>query len=260
MKKVIVYLLLLLLLLFLITGGKAVAESLYKDITLADMLEEKYGITILTSSECLDIPTPDTFTIGKKYYSPFLSMLAVNQSMQELEIIEKALECYPDGFFKYFQDSRCPKGLRILLADEIIESDSSQHYQGYAYYAGSYYNLWLESGNFDPLTVHHELWHSLENVILNVYPNAFSLWDQVNPKGFQYLDDFTADRSGFDPDYFVRAYGIITPQEDRATLIEAAFYDNRDEWFAKKPYILRKLLYLNAIIHVVMDYQYEINY
>ena len=88
------------------------------------------------------------------------------------------------------------------------------------------------------MTVHHELWHAVEQRITNEFDEAFSdlSWSEFNPANFLYCFDFDNyyenesmleyvipwdnDRTKSDTVYFDQIYSTVTPYEDRATLVE----------------------------------------
>lgn len=226
----------------------------------ADAMQERFGVTILIGDECQSVLAADTFQIGDHApaRSPFLSLLGVKFTTDELKKLEKALEQYPPELFSLIKDNNAPEGLRFFIADQIVDADPAMNSIGYAVCEGSYYNIVLAYMLFDQATVHHEIWHAMEMFITAKHPDAFMIWDAFNPDGFQYSHDYTADTEDFNADYFARGYGTVDPLEDRATIAEAVFFENRNEWFSQRPAIKRKLDAMNLALKDTLVIQYNV--
>ena len=102
-------------------------------------------------------------------------------------------------------------------------------------------------------------------------------WKTFDPEGFEYYYDFETYSenlesvydytlvSEVDP-YFVSIYSITTPQEDRATLVEALFDDSfqySSDWTgtAKErvysyPHLKAKLDHMGSLVEEVFGYVY----
>ena len=154
MKRSCACLLILLLLLF----SSALAEELPASANpahhageetsaraYADEMEERFGVTILLGDECLGILHTTFFTIGSQVpsSSPFLQMTGYDDTISRLMTLESALGQYPLETFQYIKDEQAPNGIRILVADQIIDTDPEMHSAGYAMPEGSYYNIVL---------------------------------------------------------------------------------------------------------------------
>lgn len=226
----------------------------------ADRMEERFGVTILVGDECLNKLHASAFTIGSRVSSSslFLQMTGYDDTISRLMTLESALEQYPPETFQYIKDEQAPEGIRFLLADRLIETDPEMHSAGYAMPEGSYYNIILLRSELVPLTVHHEMWHVMEMAISTKHQDAFLIWDALNPEGFQYSYDYSGNTNDYNPDYFARAYGTVSPLEDRATIAEAVFSENRNEWFAAHPAIKRKLDAMNLALKDPMVIQYNV--
>ena len=226
----------------------------------ADAMQERFGITILIDEECQGVLSVDDFSIGNQApaRSPFLSMMGLKFTTDELKKLEKALEQYPVELFSLIRNGNAPSGLRFLVADQIIDADPAMNSVGYAVCEDYYYNIVLAHTFFDQATVHHEIWHAMEMFITEKHPDAFLIWDALNPEGFQYSHDYTAAAEDFDADYFARGYGTADPLEDRATIAEAVFFENRNEWFSQRPAIKRKLDAMNLALKDTLVIQYNV--
>lgn len=83
-------------------------------------------------------------------------------------------------------------------------------------------------------------------------------FNEAVSSSLQYIRDYTAHIKDYHTDYFVRGYGAINAGEDRATIAEAAFYENRNEWFAEHPAIKNKLNAMNEALKDTLLFQYSI--
>lgn len=199
---------------------------------IGDSMENRYGVTILIGPECASI-SGNSFTIGDQAEgrTPFLKLMGAKNYDYEIQIIDSAFSFYPSGFFEHFISEEAPKGLRVLLADQILYEGTSM--AGVTTINDGYYNIFLGVGAFTQINVHHEIWHAIEFRILYEYPDAFDNWHTLNPDGFEYTEDYTLldkwDAYAEKDDYFVRGYSTIDETEDRATIIESLFLYNA-EW------------------------------
>ena len=105
------------------------------------------------------------------------------------------------------------KGLCFLVVSHMWV-DQKQN-GGCFFYKDGYFMILLSAARIHEWTVHHELWHAMENVIRLNTPDAFSNWDSLNPEGFRYSEDYDEftqldedDQYADVRDYFVRVYSI----------------------------------------------------
>lgn len=222
------------------------ADNLMQAETEAQRMERQYGITILIGDACKGIDTVG-FEIGDQPAgrSPLLDLMAQADYKAELDIIDNCLAMYPEGCFEKMRSEEAPKGLRILLADQILEHGQSM--AGVTTIQDGYYNIFLGVGAFLARNVHHEIWHAMEYRITWDQPEAFSGWDGLNPEGYQYEEAYfqqdifaQAEEQG---EWFVRGYSEISEMEDRATVAEAYFMQDV-AWWEEHPLILAKLNYM----------------
>ena len=162
----------------------------------ADELQEHFGITILIGDKCVQAPEQDMFTVGYGFATtPLVTMLKRADTVNELKRLEQALARYPASFFRYLRNEAHPDGLRIQIADRLVSTNPNLHSSAYTCLGSTWYDIYLEYGLFRELSVHHEIWHVLEDRILSAEPDAFSSWNEMNPEGFTYLNDYYADYS-----------------------------------------------------------------
>ena len=209
----------------------------------ADRLRDRFGITILTGDECAGAAKTSGFTLESG--SPEGNLPAALQQLEE------ALGRYREGFFSLLQDRNHPNGLRILLADRITDSNPARRLPAYTDAVSEWYDICLESGQFGGMDVHYGIWLVLEKAIRARFPYAFSDWTLLNPADFVYSFDYAADTDGYNELYFARGSGTVSQEEDRASIFEATFYDNFEEWVAGKTGILYKMQYMNTFIELL---------
>lgn len=243
----------------------ALPEHLAEVREEAKALEEKYGITILMSSQC-DLPAlecdfPIT-TTDDPDWSDADEAAYIHDALLELE---NALALYPEGFFRQFRNIAGEAGFMVLLVEDIASENDAI---GVAYPMGDWYPIAVDVtyGNMRK-TYCHEIWHAMETKITS---EDYSLlndgsWEALNPEGFEYSYDTTSDYiSETDwtyldgwygaESYFVDAYSRVNGKEDRARLME---YVMADEYYAEElmscPALYEKMRILCQAVRQVFD-------
>ena len=197
--------------------GPALPEQLQALGQQADVLEEKYGISILMENQT----APHCSSYAEVNGDP----AAIGKALKALD---QALALYPAGFLKQFQNGIGEGGLYFLLTGSIHGALSPV---GKATLVRNRYEIAIDITAQDPAsTVHHELWHAIE---MKLSTERFDdpRWQAANPAGFTYyghydngyqsLTQWTYGKSG-ERCHFVDAYSRINSREDRARIMEAA--------------------------------------
>lgn len=103
-------------------------------------------------------------------------------------------------------------------------------------------------------TFFHEFMHTFEYRIWNYEVDFYDKWLKLNPKKFDYTEDYTdlfydEKHSDFQ-EYFTRDYGMKNMLEDKATCFEELCedYSNDNVWWQEKPYIVAKEKYLAEVL------------
>ena len=188
------------------------AEEAVLPIQYADELEKRFGIPILIGAECLNQSENPDFSVG---LSPWEGASAFLKSLTgELEMVERALSQYPEGTLEKLRTKNLPNGVRIFIPSRAVLNNPEGIFSAYTIGENDWFNVYLVHGLFIETSVHHELWHVIEDVIREKSPGAFLIWDVLNPAGFQYSSDYTHATGDFDPEYFAREYGTVSPLED----------------------------------------------
>ena len=231
---------------------------------LADSYQEKYGVVILFGEDCLGVSEEDGFAVGDTAPagSPFLAMFGNKHYLGEVEKLGEALAQYPDGFLGSLRNDYAPSGLRFLIVDRLVEETYDLQPEvglsGLTTCEEGFYNVFLAHTFAGKFTVHHELWHIMEEMILIRDPDAFVNWNDLNPPGFQYSEDYESYLRESQDEYFARDYGMVNPEEDRATIAETVFFDNRNEWFSERPAVKRKLDVMNQALSDTFNIRYNV--
>lgn len=202
---------------------------------------KQYGLEILLWDDALACP-PWDYDFEAEYLVPLLE----NQLTQ----LESWLDQFPEGFLSATAVNF--SAFKICLVRSITgtpESGSLACTDGIQYFSDTNAYIALAVGATAEQTFYHELYHVMETQLLN---NSIGLdqWDKLNPAGFAYDYDYTANEtrqvgSWLDADIrcFVDRYAMSFPKEDRARLFEYAMVPGSEDLFAASPlqYKLRTL-------------------
>lgn len=103
-------------------------------------------------------------------------------------------------------------------------------------------------------TFFHELMHTFEYRIWSFVPYFDDKWEKLNPKGFDYPDDYAElyydEAHEAWQGYFARDYGMKSMLEDRATCFEELCDGmlNDNCWWKEKPKLYAKIKYLSMVL------------
>ena len=245
----------------------------------ADQIEAAFGVRILLGDEVLDhsdasayryisIEDPE-YTDGPEYDASFVK--------ETLGLLRNTLAQYPKGFFDVFKNRFGEGGVRFLLVRDLANDDGAFIPGGEQFTCGIWYNVSLDIDSFDGSTVHHELWHAVDSLLVAVDNGVEYLeWEKLDPPDFSYgfnFDTYIDDGEdyekyliyGADP-WFVSFYSLVTDNEDRATLVELAFspYEYTStlgectgyEAIQSNPHLKAKLDYLAEKVNALFGYVY----
>ncbi len=260
MKRTLLLSVLLACTLSLAIGDTSSTNNYTLALDTAKYMEDHYGITILIGDECNGIDTAGFEISGQPSgRTPFLHLLSYTDYEEEIRRIDECLSAYPCDFFVRFNCSEAENGLRILVPNRIIAQGMTM--AGVTTIQDGYYNIFLGAGAFNSLNVHHEIWHAMEYRITLDEPDAFADWNELNPDGFVYNENYLLNDAWAYPqyrdDYFVRGYSMVNEMEDRATVAEAIFqYDS--VWWKEHPLIQRKRDVLLRAVQLVFGNVYHL--
>ena len=233
-------------------NGQPLPATLQEARDYADQLEERYGVTILLSAQGQEaceavwdavVTTTDQWPLEDEPYA----------IARTLEVLDRALALYPEGFFRQMRNTMGEGGVRFIPVGHI-ENDVNA--VGLTYETYGWQNIYIDVtlGTFESV-ICHEIWHATEGVIS--YRDWVSFdpgnWSVCNPDGFFYNEDVEdADPNpsrwtfNYEMDaqnvYFVDAYARTNAKEDRARIMEYVMA-NEDLAGAlmQSPYITQKL-------------------
>ena len=196
----------------------------------AARIGEKYGIRVLVGEDPVSV-MPWDYVFETEYLAPVLR--------RELSDLDARLSDYPqeifDGIREHFSS------LTICIVREICgsaESGSVAAANGVQFFQGSDAYIAIAAGQYSQRALYHELYHVMETRLLTDSA-AFNRWEDLNPAGFTYDLDYTANahRDGsayLQPETrsFVDTYSMSFPKEDRARILECAMEQGNEALFA----------------------------
>lgn len=217
-------------------NGLPVAESLQEARQQADVLEQRYGVRILLSSQCREAAELSSYPITLS--DTMDTEAELNGVRAVLAAMDRSFALYPEGFLAQFRN-RAGEGRLCFLLVAHIDSDYGVVGCTYDSADWQYIALDVQADYMREGTVCHEIWHATENEILSRDYTAFNWddWNALNPAGFTYWNDsgdydrYDARWTMFDNGegvYFVDSYAKLAAQEDRARIMEY-FMAHEDE-------------------------------
>lgn len=199
----------------------------------AGKIGEKYGLEILLWDDAIVCQSWD-YDLEAEYLVPVLQ--------RQLTQLDGWLSQFPEEFLAATAENF--SSLKICLVRSISgtpESGSLEKANGIQFFSDANAYIALAVGESAQQTFYHELYHVMETQILNK-STALDQWDKLNPAGFSYDYDYTANEvrevgSWLDADIrsFVDQYAMSYPKEDRARLFEYAMISGSQDLFAASP-------------------------
>lgn len=205
---------------------------------LAQEIGERHGVEIRIYRDAVE-QKPWDYDLEYEYQVPVLR--------RELEQLDQRLGNFPEGFLRTLAEKFT--ALRICIVRSAVGSPASgslsavdglQFRDGYDAY------IVLTTDHDTEYALYHELCHLMDTVVLTG-STAYDRWDALNPQGFQYDNDYLANRSRDGSvwllegrEYFVDTYSMSYSKEDRARILEYAMTDGHSQLFSS-PYLQAKL-------------------
>ena len=204
----------------------------------AARIGEKYGIQVLVWEDPLAV-MPWDYNFQPEYLAPVL-----RRELTELDI---RLSYYPpeilDGIRAHFSS------LTVCLVRSIQgspESGSLQQATGVQFYQDTSAFVTIAVGQYAERALYHELYHVMETRLLTD-STALDRWDALNPAGFTYDLDYTANQTRQSDEFlqpdsrsFIDTYSMSFPKEDRARIMECAMSPGNEDLF-RSPVMQAKL-------------------
>jgi len=205
------------------------AEGLASCEAYAREIGEKYGIEVLIYRDAVQVQ-PWDYDLEYEYLVPVIQ--------RELELLDRNLSRYPDGFIRTL--AQCFDGLSICIVRSLTgtaESGSLDTADGIQFMYGYRAYIALAAPNNTEYALYHEMCHLIDTMVLNE-SGAYDRWDELNPKGFAYDYDYIANQSREGSTYlldgnraFIDTYSMSFPKEDRARIMEYAMTEGNEHYF-----------------------------
>lgn len=198
----------------------------------AEAISEKYSVEILLWQDAVEVH-PSDYTLEPEYQVPLIQ--------NSLEILDKALSNFPEGFLKkaaYRTDSR---KIRICLVRSINGNPGANVLReslGIQFWDDSEDTFIVVAlGDQLEQTFYHELFHILESRVMS-RSSAYDNWNDLNPEGFDYTYDTVKNLLREDYQWvegeeraFIDLYSMSFPKEDRARIMEYAMMAGNEACF-----------------------------
>lgn len=214
----------------------------------AEQLGSQYGITILLGADAVQ-SQPRDYLLMQEYIVPVLE--------EKLNLLEKKLASFPKGFLKALSDNAGGISLCLVRSIEgVSEADALELAAGLHFWDSSGCILAVSAGSGFQRAVFHELFHIADEQLLAL-SKTLADWNSLNPSDFEYdrnYQDYAqhANSIYLRPElrYFVDAYSMTFPAEDRARLLECAVTEGYESMF-RSPALQAKLRTLCTAIRTV---------
>lgn len=206
--------------------GLAACEALAMD------MEARYGVDIRFGSEAAAVESPD-YDLTAEYQVPVL--------MDALTALDEALAAYPEGFLPSVMTGISEDPIHICIVREITgspESGSLDAVDGIQFWYGSSNYVALRVGCDTAGVLYRQMYYAMENCLMSNSNDLYD-WEYLNPSGFDYDYDYTTYLTREDSmylegekRYFIDAYSMTFPREDRAAIMQYAMSPGNEELFA----------------------------
>lgn len=214
-------------------------------------LSRRYGLHILVGADCR---------------TDFLDFTAEQVTDWEavdyaLNVLENALEKYPEGFFRQLRYGDVHR-TEIHLTGPITAT-TAEYTDTYEAFVQENYDCHVMVADIslaDESTYYHEFSHIIDSFLewdaMNREDALFSedTWNGLNPGWFPgYTWDYSWQQDVQDYNAFVGTYSTINPTEDRAMILEDAMMDYGQWTFEDAYVLLEKLEYYCLCIRDAFD-------
>lgn len=209
-------------------------EGLARIAKEAKELGDRYGVQIQVYQTALGHLPPE-YNFEAEY------MVSVYDHY--LERLEQQLAVYPEALFKKLGKSSGNGRLTVSLVRQILgngDMGALSNADGVQYWKGGNVYLTLAMNEYFDETFHHELFHAIDTYIL-AETKAFDFWNTLNPKGFQYDNDYVKNMYRDPQQYltgeeraFIDTYSMSFAKEDRARIMEYAVMEGQEACFASE--------------------------
>lgn len=214
------------------TASTPDTEGLAECAQLAQTIGEKHGVEILTWTDATAYE-PWDYTLEAEYQVPLIR--------ENLQLLDEILANYPEGFLAELGRSTSSGKVRLCLVRAITgnpDANVLSAAQGLQYWddSGNAY-VSVTMGTQMQQSVYHELFHIIESRVMSKC-DAYDNWNDLNPEGFAYDYDYTANLQRSAEDWldgddraFIDTYSMSYPKEDRARIMEYAMAAGNKGYF-----------------------------
>ncbi len=238
-----------------VTSENMVSYSNSKDkidsYELATKIKDEFGVNMYIYDK------------GVRYFTDFYALPTYDDELtyDRLSKTYDILKNFNKEFFNKFKMNK-NNGLEIYITGALGPSDTKTQVSypvGYSLTMDDNYIIALDANSDEyEKTVCHELMHSIENNMYDLYYNnkiktePFKKWNSYNPKNYKYDDSYVKEENdkytiASNKDiYFIDAYSHTYAHEDRARIFESLC--GSEDIFSKYPNLKKKALYLKGEI------------
>lgn len=206
-------------------------EGMAQCLSFAADISSQHGVKIHIGTEALQVQ-PWDYEFSAEYQIPVL--------LQTLEELDALLSVYPAGMLKTAAENTSDGILHINLVRTLTgtpESGSLENTDALCYWSENNLYIALCPGTSLDGNLYHEMYHALETRLLSSSDACYD-WEYLNPDGFRYdysyLDYPLHQDSEYLTDenrYFIDAYSMTFPKEDRARVLEYAMREDCGAYF-----------------------------
>ncbi len=198
----------------------------------AQKLEQLYGVEILLWKEP-EALAPWDYSFSLEHRPEVIA--------EGLNALEKAMSQFPTDFFQRAAAWTDSGVLKILLVSGIYGGAEQDYFlpaPGLEYYQDGTAHIVLSLVDGLEQTFYHEVGHLIEAPILST-GTAYDGWNQLNPWGFSYTNDYIKNQDRSDEQYlqhghryFIDMHSMSFAVEDRSRIFEYACMPGNENYFS----------------------------
>lgn len=218
----------------------------------AQVLNDKYGVTILVGDQCYPVYSHFTASVTTDY----------DQVSAALDFLDYILGRYPEGFFRQLCGGE-RKSIQMHLVCDLYANNGDLQGDGYGGFSQDmldHYLMVLDVEDLYEELFYHEFSHIIDNHLTwdaaNRKDALFSeeKWNAHNPAWFTgYSYNYTELPELLEDGWFVDSYAAVNPSEDRAQVMAKAMMPNYRIYFKNNQGIREKMIYYSLCIQDAFD-------
>lgn len=201
----------------------------------ADALSQRYGLDIRIWETAAEVQ-PWDYALTIEHQVP-----AIETALAQLE---QLLANFPEDFFIKAMEGMEDGALHLCLVRSLTgsqETGSLVAASGIQFWDGNDAYVVIALGDGFEKAFYHELFHAIETRVLS-RSIAYYRWDELNPKGFTYDNDYITNQSRDGSQYldddttrsFIDTYSMSFVKEDRARVFEYACTEGNENYFLSR--------------------------